>query len=136
MLRDPPTSLQDAAPSSTFLRGPQRRKERGQEGPPAPAPKGGRMGPGGSPTGLVQLSRELGALLGAGAQVLSPSLTQSSPSSLTVPMLTRGDGPAGRGRGEKAVGQERREHSQLPFLKETEFQVSYKGQCPLCCCGC
>lgn len=64
MLREPPTSLQDAAPSSTFLRGPQGLKERGQEGPPAPAPKGGRVGPGGSPTGLVQLSWELGALLG------------------------------------------------------------------------
>lgn len=68
--------------------------------------------------------------------MLAPSPAQHSPSSLEVPMLTRGDGPAGQGRGEKAGGQERRERSQLPFLKETEFRGSYKGQCPLCCCGC
>lgn len=65
----------------------------------------------------------------------APSPARRSPSR---PRRARADPrgrPAGRGGGEKAGGQGRRERPQLPCLKETELPGAYRGQCPLCGCG-
>ena len=133
MLREPPTSLQDAAPSSTFLRGPQGRKERGQEGPPAPAPKGGRVGPGGSPTGLVQLSWELGALLGITSSPGSRSTGAGPEPRTALPVQPRSTHADPRGRaswpGSGVRRQVVRKDENVPsflFLRKLSFEAPTK----------
>ena len=130
-----PTAPQEApcsgpSSSSTFLRGPQRRKERRRDGTAPQPPRVEARAPEGPPRGGC-CSPGSGAPLGAGARVLVPG-----PHSAPLPPRRAHAEPRGRAsRGEKAGGQERRGRSRLPGLKDTECRGVCNGQCPLCSCG-